>query len=622
MWRVFAVIAAAIGLSLMEPASAASLFSNIFQSRDTKRPAVKNETAGQVSILTDGLADPDSRASRAVNELARGRIGAVRVLPVSGQGGAANARDLLRLHGVDLAVVNSDVLAFLELTRQYPDARKSLRYVTGLFDQKVFVLARRDIDKLAGLRGRRLVVLSDGGDSFVTAKTLFGLSGIEVAVEVMPKGTVLDDAVLRRYDGAVVLGDELRRVPLGAALRDDYHLVPVGLTPELRRDYRSAVIDVDEAGGFATTAVATVTVSRLLAVVNWLPAQPRHAEISNFASALFHNLKGLRTAPDSVWRQADIVAQPPGWLRFPGAVPGRVLNAAQLSELAAVERPAAALAPPAGEAARGDRQTAPGVAPLAETVAAHKDLPPRLRVLAGERPPLTDRHAGDGGLIAALLTASLRTGGRNTELDMNWKPGLSRTDLAGGTVDLALPFESADCDAARAHGAATPCDGALASDPLIEVVIGVFSLADGGFDFSADDGILGRTICVPADRDAAVLDDGGRRWIASGRVSVTRRPTIIDCLSLVQQHEADALVASDIEGRYVLGQLGLQQMFRMWERPLATRGVHVVVPADRPQAQDLVAAVNEGLRRLKENDAWAGIVRARLMKLWETPAVR
>jgi polar amino acid transport system substrate-binding protein len=614
MWRVSAVIAAVVGLQLLEPACAASLFGDVFQSHGTKGQTDRNET-GQVSILTDGLADPDSRASRAINQLAaRGRIGAVRVLPVSGQGGAANARDLLRLHNVDFAVVNSDVLAFLQLTRQ-ADGRKSLRYVTSLFDDKVFVLARRDIDALAGLRGRRLVVLSDGGDGFVTAKTLFGLSRIEVTVEMMPKGAVLDDAALRAYDGALVFGDELRRVRLGAALRDDYHLVPVALTPELRRDYRSAVIAVEEADGFATTAVDTVTVSRLLAVVNELPSQPRHADVTNFVSALFHSLKELRAAPDSVWRQADVVAQQPGWLRFPGAVPGRVLKAAQLAELAAVERPVTALAPLApGEAAtRGDWQTAPAAG------AGHHDLPPHLRVLAGERPPLTDRHAGDGGLIAALLTASLRTGGRDTELEIGWKPALSRTDLAGSTVDLALPFESGDCDEPRAGGTATPCVGVLSSDPLIEVVVGVVSLADGGFDFSADEGILGRTICVSADRDAAVLDRDGRRWVADGRVSVIRRPTLIECLSLVQGHEADAVVASDLEGRYVLRQLGLQQMFRMWERPLATRGVHVVVPGDRPHAQDLVDAVNRGLRQLKGNDGWAAIVRPRLMRLWEGP---
>src|SRR5215472_1999989 len=69
---------------------------------------------GLVSVLTDGITDPNGRATRAVNELADyGRhIANVRVLPISGHGGVANVRDLLYLRGVDLAVLNSDILAF------------------------------------------------------------------------------------------------------------------------------------------------------------------------------------------------------------------------------------------------------------------------------------------------------------------------------------------------------------------------------------------------------------------------------------------------------------------------------------------------------------------------------
>lgn len=580
-------------------ASSSSLFSRLFNTAQA-RPRAR-AAGGRVSVLTDALADPDSRASLAINQLASfGRIGTMRVLPVAGQGAAANVRDLLYLRGVDFAVVNSDILAFLELNRKYPDVRKYLRYVTTLFDQKVFVVARRDIGALADLRGRRIAVLAGEGGSLVTARTLFGLMRIDAGVEAMATGAVLDDAALRRYDGAVVLSDELPRVRLGPALRGEYHLVPVRLTPELARDYRGAVIDAAEAGGFATAAVDTVAVSTLLAVFNWSAAQPPHADAASFSTALLRSLPGLRKAPDSVWRQADVAAQPAGWMRFSGAVPAQVLTPAQLAELAAVER-----RPAAGLSGAGVAAGAP------EAAAAH-----RLRVLAAERPPLADRHAGDGGLIAALLQASLRAGGNDTGLDIDWKSTLPAAELVQGdnTADLSLPWQSADCDDpdALADVAAALCDGALYSVPLVQVAVGLFALSDGGFDAATGDGVSGRSLCVPADDDVSVLNGVGRRWLADGRVSVTRRATLIECVSLVQEHGADAFVASDIEGRYVLGQLGLRQMFRMIDPPLARRGVHVVVPRSRPQAEDLVNTVNAGIRKLKGTEAWAAIVRGRV----------
>ena len=202
--------------------------------------------AGTVTILTDGIAEPSGRATRAVNELAErpARIGNIRVLPIAGHGAAANVRDLLYLRGVDLAILNSDILEFLDQTRQYPDARQRIRYVTHLFDQKVYLLARKEFSTIEDLRGRKLAVLSEGGGSHTTAATLFGLTKIDVVLE--PLGP---DAVGRRrlgkFDGALLLSDELARVRLSSQC-SDWRVLPIALTPALGKAYRPAVI---EAGG-------------------------------------------------------------------------------------------------------------------------------------------------------------------------------------------------------------------------------------------------------------------------------------------------------------------------------------------------------------------------------------
>ena len=160
-WRLLAI---AIGLlALMLPAQA---------EQQQKAPAAR----GAVTVLTDGITEPNSGATRAINELAK-EIGNIRVLPIAGHGAVANVRDLLRLKGVDFAVLNSDIFPFLEQTRQYPIAQKQIRYVTHIYSQKVYLLTRKDFKTINDLRGRKLAVPSRGAGSHTTAMTLFNLLG-------------------------------------------------------------------------------------------------------------------------------------------------------------------------------------------------------------------------------------------------------------------------------------------------------------------------------------------------------------------------------------------------------------------------------------------------------------
>src|SRR5262249_13966409 len=91
------------------PAMISLLVSSVYAQAPNPRTEARK---GLVSVLTDGIADPGSRATRAVNQLAdyASQLTNVRVLPISGHGAAANVRDLLYLRGVDFAVLNNDVL--------------------------------------------------------------------------------------------------------------------------------------------------------------------------------------------------------------------------------------------------------------------------------------------------------------------------------------------------------------------------------------------------------------------------------------------------------------------------------------------------------------------------------
>jgi uncharacterized protein len=574
------------------------------------RPA-EVDGAGTVTILTDGIADPHSRAARAVNELAerRSELGNIRVLPIAGHGASANVRDLLYLRGVDLAILNSDILEFLSQSRQYPDARTRIRYVTHLFDQKIYLLARKEFNRIEDLRGRKVAVLSRGSGSATTAATLFALSNTNVALEELGPDAILNDAAFAKLDAALLLSDELARVDLGVETRKGLRAVPIPLSASVGRAYQPSVIEAQELAGFADAAkVNTVSVSTILAVYNWSPKRgERYVIVTNFMQRFFSALPSLRQqSTGAFWRQVDVNASVFGWTRHAAAEPARTLGKAQLAGLANVDPTPAMLPPPA------------------PTLASPPAQKSRIKVAAVGRAPLADEHLSDGGLITALVQSSLTAAqpASSAAIELQWgKDALSqiRSLLSDAAIAMSWPWESADCERPNdlVQASALLCDKALYSDPILQVIIGLFTLSDSAFTFGKDESIYGKAICVPLDQDVSALNGDGRNWLSEKRVVVVRQRTLLDCVSAVQKLEADAFLANDLEGRYVLQRLGLAQNFKMAERPLGTRGIHAVALRENAQASELINAVNRGLRQLKQTDAYGAIVRSHLMRLWD-----
>jgi uncharacterized protein len=570
--------------------------------------------SGVITILTDGIFEPSGPATLAVYDLADqlGRGAKIRVLPIAGRGAVANVRDLLSLRDIDIAVLNSDIFAFLDQTREFPSARRRLRYLTRLYDQHVYLLARRNFNTLEDLRGRRLIVGSQRGGSHITATTLFKLQKIDVTLEALGHDTVLDDARIGDFDGALLLSGELARLRLGAQLRQDFHLLPIALTPALQGTYRPALIEGEATLGLAEPAkVETIAVSTLLAARATNPPRSGSSNVRAFIDAFYLALPGLRgQSPTSIWWRADINSLSPGWTRHPAAEPRRVLSGAQLTELARAKTSEAILRAP-GE-------------PGQEAVRRRK-----IRLLAIGRAPLTDERLPDGGLATALVSNSLSDAqppaGMPSEIEVRWTKSAAPpilSVLSDRSIDLFLPFESVDCEQPSdlIQTSAVLCDKVLFSEPILQVVIGLFTLSDSSLNFDNDEGIFGKLICIPGDRDVSLLNGNGRKWITQKSVVALRQSSLLDCVSAVQRHEADAFVANDLEAQYVLGRLGLSALFKMLERPLGTRGIHAIVSKDHAQASKFIDAVNSGLRRLKASDAYAVIVRQHLMRLWETAA--
>ncbi|MEQ1718003.1 MAG: transporter substrate-binding domain-containing protein, partial [Hyphomicrobium sp.] len=529
----------------------------------------------------------------------------LRVLPIAGEGATGNLRDLLMLKGVDLAILDSDILAHLDLTGEYPDARRRIRYVTHLFDQTVYLLARKDVKTIEALRGRKVAA----GHSAMTAKTIFGLNRIEVEVLSMDVLQALRAPASGGVEAVVLSSGEITRLGIDAATLGDFHLLPVPQLPAVLKVYRSVRIATEELAGVAraTATVDSVKVSTLLAVFDWTPQQSRYINVTTFIKGAFAALPELREgAGGALWRQVDVRAEIPGWTRYAASEPVKLLTPAQVAKLAVVDKPVVAVMKPSPTSASSFPQPRP------------------VSMVVINRAPLADERATDGGLIPALLGSGLAVVGpaKGQRSTIKWSKAdaVSLQLLTNETAaDVLLPWDLADCERPNdlTQSLAMLCDRANFSDPIMQVVVGLFSNAGSDFKFDTDASVHGRSLCVPQDRDLAELTGQGRNWIAEKRITLVRQPSLVDCISAVQRREADAFVATDLEGWHLLKQFGIAAMFVMAERPLGTRTIHAAVWKAHPRATEMLDLVNRAIRQTKDSGTHASLVRQHLMSIWE-----
>lgn len=275
-----------------------------------------------LGIIAGGVTGTYIRIAADIAAVVDAQAWGLRVLPIVGLGSLQNISDLLNVRDVDVAIVQSDALAYLRQRRAVPGAEDRIAYVAKLYDEEIHVLARPDIRGLGDLAGQRVNVDRRGSGTALTASVLFPALG--VAVEPMHDDQDTALAKLKRGEIAALMyvaGKPARlfaEVGAGSGL----HLLAVPLDPALLETYVPSRLEHTDYPGLVADggAVDTVAVGAVMAVYNWPPGTERHARLTRFVEALFDELPELRQPPrHPKWRDVSLSAQVPGWTRFRAA---------------------------------------------------------------------------------------------------------------------------------------------------------------------------------------------------------------------------------------------------------------------------------------------------------------
>ncbi len=305
------------GLSIAETTTTAPEYPVYTLDADNPEQRRIETNTGVVGIMVD----PDTTSLQTASELAvvvNSTAGDVRVVVQRGEGSAKTVNDLLYLKGVDLGIVQADVLAHLRDEEGADWLPNQLHYLARLYDCEVHILVRDDIQKLQDLVGKTVNFGPAGSASEVTAANIFAHLGLAVERKSDPFELAVEKLKEGEIDAIVISGGKpmtsLASIERSAGLK----LLDIPLM-DYRDLYQEASISSSDYPNLIDQGheVRTLSVPAILITYKWPRNSERSRLLSSFYSTLEEQLAELQVKNrfHPKWQNVSLDASFEGWPR-------------------------------------------------------------------------------------------------------------------------------------------------------------------------------------------------------------------------------------------------------------------------------------------------------------------
>ncbi len=283
--------------------------------------SVEEVNKGTVGIISGGIDGTYIRiASDLASVLDSGND--LRVLAIRGKGSVQNINDILFLRGIDIGIVQSDVLEFAKREELFPSITDRIHYITKLYNEEVHILARSDITEIGELEGQAVNVGIAGSGTAMTASIIFNTLGISVDTRFLGQGDALEKLKSGEIAAQVFVSGKPTSAFDNLEQQDGVHFLPIPLSPSLLETYLPSQLTSTDYPKLVASdePVNTVAVGAVMAVYNWNEESYRYRKVGRFIDAFFSRFSEFQEAPrHPKWREVSLTAQVPGWQRFAAA---------------------------------------------------------------------------------------------------------------------------------------------------------------------------------------------------------------------------------------------------------------------------------------------------------------
>ena len=285
------------------------------QTADSLRERINR---GTVSIISGGV---DGTYVRIASDLSAvlDNGNDLRILPILGKGSVQNIADVLYLRGIDIGIVQSDVLAYIKAENIHPGIERRIHYVTKLYNEEIHLLARDDIESIEDLADKEVNFGVQGSGTYMTSSILF--DALEIPVKAVSFDQALALQKIKEGEIAAMIYVAGKPARLFKEMRntDKVKFLPLPYSDALLETYLpSQLSNADYPGVIQTSeTVDTLAVGAVMAVYNWKQDSDRYQKVSRFVESFFTKFEQFQQAPrHPKWQEVSLSAEVPGWTRF------------------------------------------------------------------------------------------------------------------------------------------------------------------------------------------------------------------------------------------------------------------------------------------------------------------
>ena len=323
-WRLCAAAAAVLAFASVaaaetevDPGAVSEGLKAIFRYGGNTRETADRLNANTVTIMTGTIAGTYVQfGADLASALDNGDQ--LRVLPIIGRGSVQGVADILFLKGVDLGIVRSDTLDYLEKKGYASNIKKQFTYITKLYNEEMHVLAPKSINSLAELEGKTVAVDLPNGGTFVTSIIVFERLGIHPNFAYIEQRLAYEKLKKGEIDAMIWVQGKPSKFT--TTIKDDnFHFLPVDYAKPLQADYLPAQLTSEDYPNVIAKGerIDTIAVPAVLAAYNWAPNTERYRRLARFVDAFFNKIGALQQPPfHPKWKEVALNAPLSGWARF------------------------------------------------------------------------------------------------------------------------------------------------------------------------------------------------------------------------------------------------------------------------------------------------------------------
>lgn len=265
-----------------------------------------------MGIVTGSEQGTYIKIGRDIARLAEGEDIRLTVHPSNGS--LDNIADVYERRGVQLGIVQSDVLAFIKSNNdnKMNAIAKKIKMVFPLYNEEVHLLASRHIKSFSELENKVVAVGPEGSGTFLTASLMFELSGISPARKVSEGGRkALSMLSANKIDAMFYVAGYPVSLFLNL-MEEKLHLIPI-TDKSIGEYYTPSTIPLGTYS-WQNSPVNTVAVKAVLMSYDY--KRMNCTNVGRLASLIYRKFDWLKRNGHKKWNDVDLNSRLKKWDQY------------------------------------------------------------------------------------------------------------------------------------------------------------------------------------------------------------------------------------------------------------------------------------------------------------------